>query len=76
MIAKVKHDELILKAERINAVCQQIVDADQHLPDFMGLVAAMKRIVPEFKSQNSEYEALDNNELVDEVPVYSLIKKI
>jgi len=79
MIAKVKHDELILKAERINDVCQQIIDGDRQLPDFMTLVAAMKQIVPEFKSQNSVYEALDNNEaheFMDEVPVYSLIKKI
>ena len=86
MIAKVNHDELSLKADRINAICQQILDADTLLPDFMGLVAAMKEVVPEFKSQNSEYEVLDTVadkkeiELVHgepiEVPVYSLVKNV
>jgi hypothetical protein len=86
MIAKVNHDELLLKAERINAICQQILDADTQLPDFMELVAGMKQIVPEFKSQNSEYEVLDTvveekeielvNGLSAEVPVYSLIKNV
>lgn len=86
MIAKVNHDELSLKADRINAICQQILDADTLLPDFMGLVAAMKEVVPEFKSQNSQYQVLDTVadkkeiELVHgepiEVPVYSLVKNV
>jgi len=86
MIAKVNHDELSLKAERINSICQQILDADKQLPDFMALVAGMKQIVPEFKSQNSEYEVLDTQEgkeeieMLDEapaeVPVYSLVKNV
>lgn len=86
MIAKVNHDELSLKADRINAICQQILDADTLLPDFMGLVAAMKEVVPEFKSQNSEYEVLDTvvkkkeielvHEKPIEVPVYSLVKNV
>ncbi len=86
MIAKVNHDELSLKADRINAICQQILDADTLLPDFMGLVAAMKEVVPEFKSQNSEYEVLDtvaDNKEIElvhgepiEVPVYSLVKNV
>lgn len=86
MIANVNHDRISLKAERINAICQQILDTDKHLPDFMELVADMKQIVPEFKSQNSEYEVLDTAveekeiTLVDEspveVPVYSLVKNV
>jgi len=46
----------------------------------------MKQIVPEFKSQNSEYEVLDTkvgqeeielvNESAAEVPVYSLVKNV
>jgi hypothetical protein len=86
MIAKVNHDELSLKAQRINAICQQILDADTQLPDFMALVAGMKQIVPEFKSQNSEYEVLDTqegkeeiemlDETLAEVPVYSLVKNV
>jgi hypothetical protein len=62
------------------------LDADTHLPDFMELVAGMKQIVPEFKSQNSEYEVLDSteekeeitlaNETPVEVPVYSLVKNV
>mgnify|MGYP000920372014 CR=1 FL=1 len=86
MIAKVNHDELSLKADRINAICQQILDADTLLPDFMGLVAAMKEVVPEFKSQNSQYQVLDtvaDNKEIElvhgepiEVPVYSLVKNV
>jgi FlaA1/EpsC-like NDP-sugar epimerase len=86
MIAKVNHDELSLKAQRINAICQQILDADTQLPDFMELVAGMKQIVPEFKSQNSEYEVLDTvteekeieliHKSTAEVPVYSLVKNV
>ncbi|MNM79564.1 hypothetical protein D3C81_915000 [compost metagenome] len=62
------------------------MDADVQLPDFMELVAGMKQIVPEFKSQNSEYEVLDAvageeeielvNEPPVEVPVYSLVKNV
>ena len=83
MIAKVNHDELSFKAERINAICEQILEADKELPDFMQLVAGMKQIVPEFKSQNSEYEVLDHPsehpaqeriDAIDEVPVYNLVK--
>lgn len=83
MIAKVNHDELSFKAECINAICEQILEADKELPDFMQLVAGMKQIVPEFKSQNSEYEVLDHPsehpaqeriDAIDEVPVYNLVK--
>lgn len=69
MIANVNHDELSLKAERINAICKQILDAEVQLPDFMELVAGMKQIVPEFKSQNSEYEVLDTQVEQEEIEV-------
>lgn len=78
MIASVSHDELELKAQRINSICKQIVDADRHLPDFMELVAGMKQIVPEFKSQNSAYEILDidvESDLLLDRPILSLAHK-
>lgn len=78
MIAKVSHDQLELKAKRINAICKQISEADQHLPDFMQLVAGMKQIVPEFKSQNSAYEILDmkeENDIVSNITSLALVHK-
>lgn len=78
MIASVSHEDIELKCARINAICQQIMNADRHLPDFMELVAAMKQIVPEFKSQNSAYEILDvdvDKDLLSDLPMISLAHK-
>ncbi len=82
MIAKVNHDDLSQKVERINYLCQHIVGPHAILPDFMNLVRHMKKIVPEFKSQNSEFEILDNEvldmEIMDkidsEVPIYPIAR--
>lgn len=82
MIAKVNHDDLHQKVERINYLCQHIVGPHAILPDFMNLVRHMKKIVPEFKSQNSEFEILDNEildmEVLDrifpEVPIYPIAR--
>ena len=73
-------------SDGMNFFRKQILDADTLLPDFMGLVAAMNEVVPEFKSQNSEYEVLDTvvkkkeielvHEKPIEVPVYSLVKNV
>ncbi|MEJ5146136.1 nucleoside-diphosphate sugar epimerase/dehydratase [Sphingobacterium sp. MYb388] len=82
MIAKVNHDDLLQKVERINYLCQHIVGPHAILPDFMNLVRHMKKIVPEFKSQNSEFEILDNevldmeimDKIVSEVPIYPIAR--
>jgi len=82
MIAKVNHDDLPQKVERINYLCQHIVGPHAILPDFMNLVRHMKKIVPEFKSQNSEFEILDNevldmeimDKIVSEVPIYPIAR--
>lgn len=82
MIAKVNHDDLHQKVARINYLCQHIVGPHAILPDFMNLVRHMKKIVPEFKSQNSEFEILDNeildmeilDRIVPEVPIYPIVR--
>lgn len=82
MIAKVNHDDLHQKVERINYLCQHIIGPHAILPDFMNLVRHMKKIVPEFKSQNSEFEILDNevldmeimDKIVSEVPIYPIAR--
>ncbi|MEN5055897.1 nucleoside-diphosphate sugar epimerase/dehydratase [Sphingobacterium kitahiroshimense] len=82
MIAKVNHEDLSQKVERINYLCQHIVGPHAILPDFMNLVRHMKKIVPEFKSQNSEFEILDNevldmeimDKIVSEVPIYPIAR--
>lgn len=82
MIAKVNYDDLSQKVERINYLCQHIVGPHAILPDFMNLVRHMKKIVPEFKSQNSEFEILDNevldmeimDKIVSEVPIYPIAR--
>lgn len=82
MIAKVNHDDLHQKVERINYLCQHVVGPHAILPDFMNLVRHMKKIVPEFKSQNSEFEILDNeildmeilDRIVPEVPIYPIAR--
>jgi len=82
MIAKVNHDDLSQKVERINYLCQYIVGPHAILPDFMNLVRHMKKIVPELKSQNSEFEILDNevldmeimDKIVSEVPIYPIAR--
>ncbi|MNT68750.1 hypothetical protein D3C72_2070060 [compost metagenome] len=52
-----------------------ILQAQIHLPNFMHLVTCMKKIVPEFKSQNSEFEILDTElQEDDEVPIYPIVK--
>lgn len=82
MIAKVNHDDLQQKVHSINLLCKHIVGPHAVLPDFMSLVRHMKKIVPEFKSQNSEFEKLDHEVLdieiqdkVDaEVPIYPIAR--
>ncbi|MEN5086411.1 nucleoside-diphosphate sugar epimerase/dehydratase [Sphingobacterium faecium] len=75
MIAQVNHNNLNGKMELINDLCQMILQAQINLPNFMHLVRCMKKIVPEFRSQNSEFEILDT-ELrgEDEVPIYPIVK--
>ncbi|WP_400261860.1 polysaccharide biosynthesis protein [Sphingobacterium sp. SG20118] len=78
MIAKVNHDDLMQKVQMINDLCLQMVNSHMMFPDYMSLVRNMKKIVPEFKSRNSEFEILDT-EILDnrasEVPIYPITKK-
>lgn len=78
MIAKVNHDDLMQKVQLINDLCLQMVNSHMMFPDYMSLVRNMKKIVPEFKSRNSEFEILDT-EILDnrtsEVPIYPITKK-
>lgn len=67
MIAHVNHEELELKVELINDLCQKILSSHYVLPDFLNLVKCMKKIVPEFKSQNSEFEILDGKIRISDI---------
>lgn len=60
MIAKVNTADVIEKKEKIDELCRLVNRAhpQQHKKE---LVALMKGIVPEFRSQNSIFAALDND---------------
>ncbi|MGJ1242289.1 polysaccharide biosynthesis protein [Sphingobacterium siyangense] len=59
MIAKVNKDDVDKKRIMIEALCNLVENARPH-EDKMKMVALIKEIVPEFKSQNSVFETLDN----------------
>lgn len=59
MIAKVNTENCRNNQELINELCQHASDIEKH-SQVIDLVAKIKLIVPEFKSQNSEFEKLDN----------------
>ena len=54
MIAKVREYDY----EKIKQEIQRLIDLS-YTSDTMGIVASMKKIVPEFVSKNSEFEILD-----------------
>ena len=60
MIAKVNTTDVMEKREKIDALCKLVNHAhpQQHKHE---LVALMKEIVPEFRSQNSIFAELDND---------------
>ncbi|TDS50954.1 polysaccharide biosynthesis protein [Myroides indicus] len=58
MIAKVSHQDLSVIKKFIEDLCAETLTY-QDKSDAMILVKKLKRIVPEFKSQNSVYETLD-----------------
>jgi FlaA1/EpsC-like NDP-sugar epimerase len=58
MIAKVSHQDLPVIKKFIEDLCTETLTY-QDKSDAMILVKKLKRIVPEFKSQNSVYEMLD-----------------
>ncbi len=58
MIAQVRKEHLKELSNMINEMCEYVVSTKDE-PDNNQLVGLMKAIVPEYKSQNSKYEALD-----------------
>jgi len=62
MIAKVRVYDYGDVCSRLNLLQQYVFDGDDHR-----IVAQMKRIVPEYKSQNSEWHSVDTEISQDEV---------
>ena len=58
MIAQVRNQDLALAKIEIENLCLSVVNEEKK-GDMMYLVTKLKRIVPEFKSQNSVYASLD-----------------
>lgn len=58
MIAHVREQDLVVIKQAIEKLCGFVCEQDQ-LCDTTVLVKQLKIIVPEFKSQNSSYEAID-----------------
>ncbi|WP_413512280.1 polysaccharide biosynthesis protein [Myroides odoratus] len=58
MIAQVREQDLSACKEKIERLCLSVCDENKK-GDVVYLVAELKEIVPEFKSQNSIYSALD-----------------
>lgn len=61
MIAKVNTFDVEEKRKKIDDLCSLVQKANPE-KDKMEIVALIKAIVPEFKSQNSIFESLDNTE--------------
>jgi FlaA1/EpsC-like NDP-sugar epimerase len=59
MIAKVNNEDVGKKRVLIEELCQLVQNGHPH-GDKMKMVGLIKEIVPEFKSQNSIFETLDN----------------
>lgn len=59
MIAKVSNQDLLVIKGELEALCTNVAHGEEH-GDALLLVKQLKTIVPEFKSQNSEFESLDN----------------
>ncbi len=59
MIAKVNTSKCQDNKKLIEELCLMSSTIEKH-EQVMHLVAKIKEIVPEFKSQNSEFEKLDN----------------
>lgn len=58
MIAQVRNQDLGEAKQIIEALCQSVLN-EESKDDMMYLVTELKRIVPEFKSQNSVFASLD-----------------
>jgi len=58
MIAQVRNQDLIEAKHIIEALCESVL-AEETKDDMMFLVTELKRIVPEFRSQNSVFTSLD-----------------
>lgn len=58
MIAQVRNQDLMEAKHIIEALCESVL-ADETKDDMMFLVTELKRIVPEFRSQNSVFTSLD-----------------
>ena len=59
MIAKVSTSKCQNNKILIEELCYESANIEKH-EQIMNLVAKIKEIVPEFKSQNSEFEKLDS----------------
>ncbi len=58
MIAQVRNQDLMEAKHIIEALCESVL-AEETKDDMMFLVTELKRIVPEFRSQNSVFTSLD-----------------
>ncbi len=56
MIAKINHENLTFKCEKLKEL---VTMTSLQKMDAMSLVKVLKEIVPEFKSQNSDFSVLD-----------------
>ncbi len=59
MIAQVRQENLVQKHQLIEKLCRQVTNLDSSEMNPLELVRLLKEIVPEYVSQNSKYEVLD-----------------
>ena len=59
MIAQVRQENLVQKHQLIEKLCRQVTNLDSYEMNPLELVRLLKEIVPEYVSQNSKYEVLD-----------------
>lgn len=64
MIAKVNQNDLVEKLALVEEVFQMIYSPETTPLELLDLVGLLKRIVPEFLSQNSVYEVLDKEQVI------------
>jgi len=59
MIASVNREDIAVKRIELDQMCQTILRVNHQEVKSIDLVQMLKRVVPEFVSQNSIYEVLD-----------------
>lgn len=65
MIAKVSQEKIEEKQALLEQLCQMVNDSANTSVETLELVKLLKKIVPEYISQNSEFEALDKMSAMD-----------